>query len=108
MLRELRVPSARTQIFCLTLARRGRNVRPHRIADASDSEAACGVGTDVRANRGRVPNYGPESFGTRFPRRGRRTGKSVEGRLRGQARRLGAGGKAPRRSELQTQRRLLG
>src|SRR5579859_2092075 len=37
-----------------------------------------------------------------------RTGESVGGRLRGQARRHGAGGKAPRRSELPTQRRLLG
>jgi hypothetical protein len=51
MLRELRVPSAQEGKFRLTVARRGRNVRPYRIADASDSETACGIGTDVRANR---------------------------------------------------------
>src|SRR5712691_6329279 len=41
-------------------------------------------------------------------RGGVRIGKPVGGRLRGHAYRLGAGGRAPRRSELPTQRRLLG
>src|SRR5437773_11934428 len=51
MLRELRGARRTDTKFCLTLARRGRNVRPYRFADASDSELVYEQGTDVRAGR---------------------------------------------------------
>ncbi len=80
-----------------TVARRGRSVRSYRFADASDSKPVYGSGTDVRASRGvRRPS-------------GMRTHRQVGGRAPARAaRQRGAGGWVPRRSELQTQRRLLG
>ncbi len=108
MLRELREPSAHVPIanFRLTLAGRGRNVRPCRFADASDSERR------LRERNGRT--CGPATERTSGGPSGRRPSGRCTDRQVGRraparaARRIGAGGKAPRRSELRTQRRLLG
>src|SRR5882762_9378516 len=101
MLRELRetrlvVPKFSAR-FRLTLARRGPIVpstgspmrrTPNPFTGEERTYVRAGTCADLRG--------------------GVRAGKPVGGRLRGHACRLGTGGRAPRRSELPTQRRLLG